>query len=261
MLTDEQRRLRKGRLTASQCGCLMTGDEEKLLKLWRVMTDQDIEDDLSGIWAVQLGVCTEPLNLDWYERKNRQAVSRRGAVVLHYSGLFACTLDGWIDELMCPLECKHVGGREPLEVTIDRYYPQLTMQMELTGASQAALSIIRGADAPLVEFIAKDNEYAAELMRRARMFMRHVKERIPPVSEPPIAPKFEDMVELDMRGSPRWEQMAGIWLQTYKAAHSCKDAEKGLKALMPADARRCYGFGVKLTRDRAGRLSLREDRP
>ena len=43
-----------------------------------------------------------------------------------------------------------------------------------------------------------------------------------------------------------------------EAADDCKEAEKVLKSLVPADAKRCTGYGVRITRNRAGSLSLRE---
>jgi hypothetical protein len=38
----------------------------------------------------------------------------------------------------------------------------------------------------------------------------------------------------------------------------CADAAKVLKSLVPPDARKAFGYDVQITRDRAGRLSLRE---
>jgi hypothetical protein len=49
------------------------------------------------------------------------------------------------------------------------------------------------------------------------------------------------------------------WIGTRRSAEICKDAEKTMKALVPPDAKKCYGGGVRITRDRAGRLSLRID--
>lgn len=259
MLTQAQRDARAGKLTASRCGCLVDGDEQAILRLWLEMTGQEQPEDLSGVWPVQLGITTEDLNLNWYEIRHGQAVTRRGEVVVDPDGLFAATLDGWIADLACPIECKHVGGREPLERTIERYAAQLHMQMELTGARQAALSVIRGADQPTIEFIDKDDVFAAELMRRGRQFMRCVTHRRPPVPLPKVAPTYDQMIEVDMSGVAKWEQHADIWLQSWQAAVSAKDAEKILKGMVPPDARKAFGSGVRISRDRAGRLSLRED--
>lgn len=99
MLTSTQIEARKGKLTASRIACLMTGDAEKILRLYREMRGEQPEEDLSDVWAVQLGSATEQLNLDWYERKNRTPVIRRGEVIISAQHDWAaCTLDGWIEE-------------------------------------------------------------------------------------------------------------------------------------------------------------------
>ena len=60
----------------------MTGDAEKIDRLYREMIGEEIEEDLSHVWPVQLGEATEQLNLDWMERE-RLELSRRGEVVVH----------------------------------------------------------------------------------------------------------------------------------------------------------------------------------
>jgi hypothetical protein len=60
-----------------------------------------------------------------------------------------------------------------------------------------------------------------------------------------------------MQGNNKWAAHADEWIKTKPAADTCKDAEKSLKALVPDDAKKCHGYGIQITRDRAGRLSLR----
>lgn len=101
MLSPAQLEAREGKLTGSRVACLMNGDEEAMMNLWREMVGDPafVPDDLSGVWAVQLGSFTEPLNLDWYERKNGVQVIRRGEVVVHPDYLWAAaTLDGFVEE-------------------------------------------------------------------------------------------------------------------------------------------------------------------
>lgn len=127
MLTEAQLRARDGRLTASRVAALMTGDEAKILDLWREMVGDPAwtPEDLSGVWPVQLGIATEALNLEWYARKHGP-LTRQGEVVIHPTADWAvCTLDGFDAALPGPVECKHVGGREPLERVLERYQPQL----------------------------------------------------------------------------------------------------------------------------------------
>lgn len=258
MLSPAQIEIRKGKLTASRMSPLMTGDAPAILQLYREMIGEADEQDLSQVWAVQLGAATEQLNLDWYElRKN--PLSRRGEVVIHSRyDWAACTLDAWDDTLGCPIEAKHVGGREDLSIVIDRYQPQCQWLMEITTANQCGLSIIIAASPPIVEYIERDGEYAAEMIHRGAQFMDCVARRIVPVHLAPIAAPVIASKTYEMSGDNRWANAAATWLMTKVAAREHAEAEKELKEIVPPDAKKCTGYGVVITRDRAGRLSLRE---
>lgn len=168
MLTAEQIKARDGLLTASRVACLMTGDAAKILNLWRELVGDPefVEEDLSAVWPVQLGGVTEHLNLDWYERKYNPVV-RRGEVVVHDCGWAAATLDGWDSVLKCPIETKHVGGFEKMDVIVSRYMPQLHWQMIVTRTKSCILSVIHGAQEPVIVNIQFDTKYGAELWSRA----------------------------------------------------------------------------------------------
>lgn len=100
MLTAAQLEARRGKLTASMIRPLMTGDAEGIMRLWRIMTGQEAEEDKSHVWAIRLGEVTEQLQLDWFEEKNRVPVERRGEVMTHPEYPWAaCTLDGWVENL------------------------------------------------------------------------------------------------------------------------------------------------------------------
>jgi hypothetical protein len=259
MLTKTQIEARDGKLTASRVACLMTGDESEILTLWREMIgDPNVQhEDLSGVWPVQLGSHTESLNLDWFERK-KGPVSRHGEVVLHKNGWAACTLDGWSDLHGCPVECKHVGGREPLETIITRYQPQMHWQMIVTGAKECALSVIMGANEPIVEHIQFDKDYAAELWSRAERFMECVRSLTAPVSVSAVAAPVKAEKAYDFSTNNHWCSEAVTFIKNRTAAKDFTAAEKALKGLVPADAARVTGGGIECRRDRANRLSIKE---
>jgi predicted phage-related endonuclease len=260
MLTEEQLTARLNVLGGSDMGCLMRGERDAIDQLWRVKTGLEPAEDLSDVWPVQLGVTTEQLNLNWYERKQRQTVSRRGEIVKHYYYAWAaCTLDGWIDELECPIEAKHVGGREPLEVIIERYQPQLQWQCEVTGADQVALSLIVGVNQPIVEFIERDEGYANAMVKRGALFMEHVRNRTPPVELPAVPAPIDATKIYDMSDNNQWGHYAGIWYELRDSAAAHEEAVKILKSLVPPDAKKAHGHGISITRSRIGRLSLREE--
>jgi hypothetical protein len=258
MLSPSQIEARKGKLTASRMAPLMTGDAAAIIKLYREMLGEEKEDDLSRVWPVQLGAATEEVNLRFYEMR-RNPLSRHGEVVIHPRYDWgACTLDAWDDMLGCPVEAKHVGGREDLSVVIDRYQPQMQWLMECTTANQCGLSVIVGANPPIVEYFERDVPYAAEMVHRGAQFMECVQRRIVPVHLAPIAGPVVASKVYSMDGSNEWANAATTWLMTKAAARDHVEAEKVLKELVPPDAKACTGYSVKITRDRAGRLSLRE---
>jgi predicted phage-related endonuclease len=262
MLTPAQIDARKGKLTASRIACLMVADTAKIYSLYLELTDDPafVPEDFSMVWPVRLGEATEQLQCDWYEQKNGLMVSRRGEVVVHPEiDWAAATLDGWIDEPTgYPLEAKHCGGREPIETVIERYQPQLQWLMFVTGAKQAAITIILGANQPVVEYIERDDGYIAEMVRRATAFMECVRTRTIPVTidEPVPAPVPGKIY--DFSSNNEWGSEAFVWLENIQSKKLAERAEKSLKAMVPPDAIKCHGHSVVITRDRAGRLSLRE---
>ena len=134
----------------------------------------------------------------------------------------------------------------------------MTFQMDCTATRSSRLSIIEGAKEPAVEIVEWQAEYSAELWRRAAAFMECVWSLTPPVALAPVAAPVAAIKEYDMAASNAWAAQAGAWLDHRLSAKSFTIAEKELKALVPEDAARCFGHGIQIARDRAGRLSIRE---
>lgn len=261
MLSPSQISQRDGKLTASRVACLMTGDPDKILNLWQEMTgDPDfVEEDLSGIWAVQLGSFTEPFQLDWYERRTGKPLSRRGDVIVHPDHPWAAaTLDAWDDERAAPVECKHVGGFEKTATILARYSPQAHWQMLVTKSKECVFSIIEGAREPIIETVHMDEDYAYTLWLRAEQFMECVRNLTPPVALPAVAAPVKAEKLYDMTGNNAWAASAATWVTTRTAAKDFEAATKELKAITPADAVKCTGHGVSISRSKTGSLTIRE---
>ena len=274
MLTAAQQAAREGKLTASRVGILMNGDDAALLNLWRECTgDPSYEPpDLSGVWPVQLGSHTEALNLRWYTRRVGRPVTRQGEVVVSQERDWAAaTLDGW--DAAYPLarpgearqgmepaviEAKHVGGFESRGRVVARYMPQVHWQMYVTGARLAVLSIIEGAREPVLEEIPRDEDYMAEILRRADEFWRCVETLTPPVALPAVEAPRPAVREIDMSASNEWGNFAADWLANRDAAKTFNAAVKEIKALVEPDVKRAYGHGIEAKRSRSGAITIRE---
>ena len=254
-LTPEQIKAREGRLTASQVACLMTGDKEKILNLWRELVgDPDYKPpSLSDIWAIRLGEVTEDLNLEWFARKHGDVFRQGEVVALDWA---SCTLDGWSEKYQCPIECKHCGGFEKSSDIIHRYMPQMHWQMIVTKSDQCILSVIQGAKEPEIWFVQFNQEYAINLWDRAMEFMNKVRNLIPPVEMLPILPPIIPEKEYDMSASNAWISAAADWLEARTANQKHKDASEAIKEMMPNDAIRAIGGGISVRRDKAGRIKI-----
>jgi hypothetical protein len=237
----------------------MSVDTDGLLQLYLEMRGEAEKQDLSDVWEVQLGIETERLHLNWYEKKRKTKVKLRGRVMVHpRHDDFSCTLDGWAEDVDCPIEVKHCNGFESLEAITLRYKAQCHMQMMCCNADRYVFSVIQGAAAPSWKLHQMDHAYGAELMTRAFRFMDCVKSGTPPVPLPPPPPPPEEWRDYRMEDEA-WRTYAQVWLQSRGAADSCATAAARLKTMVPEDAKRAWGAGIIITRNRGGALSLRSD--
>lgn len=268
MLTAEQQKHRQGRLTGSRVATIATGSEADMVKLWEIMTGRRDEDDLSGVWPVYLGSHTEDLHLNWLERVWGESITRRGEFVQSSEHEWAgVTLDGWRGGW--PVEVKHVGGREPRDRVVTRYYPQCQWQAYCCNAPGVYLSIIEGANEPAVVPLPRDDEYIADLVDRARAFMACVFADEPPfVSAPLVAVlpsewRTIDFDALEEAGEPlpNWSadmrQALDEWLVTTDAAKRNATATKQVKDLLPEDVGLVKAGAIKVSRAKNGAVSIR----
>jgi len=260
-LSAEQIAARKGKMTGSRVGALMSGDVAKIDQLYKEFIGEIEPENLDHVWAVRLGACTEQLQLDWLQEQNKIPIVRRGEVVSHpIMEWAACTLDGWIcDPVDMPVECKHTGGFEPTEIIVDRYQPQLQWTMMVTGADSIMLSIIKGAAEPMVTEIKRAEDYIKAMTERANAFMLCVALRTPPVEVPAIPPPVEALKVINMTGNNQWADAALSFITLQAQAQDFEMAKKVIKSLVPEDAARAFGHGIKVTRDRRGALHIREE--
>src|SRR3979411_2055985 len=86
---------------------IMGEDEGVRLRLWREKRGEVEPEDLSGNLIVQLGVATEHLNRNWYERNTGQSIKDVQRRVRHpVIKWMAATLDGVVETTGAVFEAK-----------------------------------------------------------------------------------------------------------------------------------------------------------
>lgn len=261
-LSADQHALRKDSLGGSDANTIMSGDEKRLLQLWREKRGEAEPEDLSDILAVQMGSFTEPLNVAWFEKNTGLSVECIDLPDCSKGPPFMrCTLDGWIPERSAVFEAKHCGTRSTDAEIFARYVPQLTHNCICTGANVAFLSCFKG-NGDWVEFEYElDADYAARLIAAEDAFWLAVLDGKPPCAVPSEpTPKPVGVVEYDMEalGNNAWASFAGEYLETKLAADRHANAKNELKALVPEDASKCFGHGIIVKRDKRGALRFAE---
>ena len=91
----------------SDARIMMSADEAALIRLWREKRGETEPEDLSGNLIVQLGVATEPLNRNWYERNTGGRIADVQRRVHHpVNRWMAATLDGMVEDRDAVFEAK-----------------------------------------------------------------------------------------------------------------------------------------------------------
>lgn len=260
-LTADAIATRKDFIGGSDANTIMSGNDDKLIRLWREKRGEAEGEDLSDILAVQMGSFTEPFNAAWYAKQTGNVVQGAGKVVVHPTIRYMrATLDGEVmdpltDECLAVFEAKHCGVRNTDAELFSRYVPQLTHNALCAGLDAAVLSIFKGnGDWVMFEY-ELDAGYAATLLAHEADFWECVRTGEPPAPLPlPPAPKPKGVVEYSMAESNAWASHAADYIETELAADRHDIAKKALKELVPADASKAFGHGIVINRDKRGAL-------
>jgi predicted phage-related endonuclease len=238
----------------------MGEDENALLRLWREKRGEAEPEDLSGNLIVQLGVVTEALNRQWFERNTRQTLRDVQSWVRHpVNKWMAATLDGVVEGTGAVFEAKFMlPWSFSEEGAAEKYMPQLQHNMWVTNAKDAVLSIITGGGKWVEIAIAADSLYQHLLLTAEKKFWRCVESGEPPRLfgvEPP-RPCIEAVRVVDMSSSNAWAEFAAAFRQTRMAFLQHENAKAELKSLMPEDAKEAVGHGIRAKRSKSGAISF-----
>jgi predicted phage-related endonuclease len=244
----------------SDARTIMGGDEAALLRLWREKRGEAEPADLSGNLIVLLGLATEHLNLQWYERTTGHVVKNVQSWVRHpVIRWMAATLDGVVENNGAVFEAKFMlPWSFSEEAAAEKHMAQLQHNMWVTNATAAVLSIITGGGKWVEINISADSLYQHLLLTAEKKFWRCVESGEPPrlfgVEPPPV--RIEAVRIVDMSSSNAWAEFSGMFRRTREAYLEHESAKTELKGLMPEDAKEAIGHGIRGKRSKSGAISF-----
>jgi predicted phage-related endonuclease len=251
---------RRSFIGGSDARIIMGNDEGALGRLWREKRGEVEPEDLSDILIVQLGLVTEDLNRQWYERNSGNAIKNVQQRVQHpVLRWMAATLDGVVDGTGAVFEAKFMlPWTFSEEAAAEKHMAQVQHNMWVTNAKAAVLSIITGGGKWVEITIPADSLYQHLLLTAEKKFWHCVESGEPPRLfgvEPP-RPRIEAVRIVDMSASNAWAEYAASFRAT-KAAYLDHEAAKAeLKGLMPEDAKEAIGHGIRGKRSKSGAVSF-----
>lgn len=250
---------RRAGIGGSDANTILSGDAERIERLWREKRGEVEAEDLSLRLPVMLGCWTEAFNRQWYERDSGLLVGGVGATAICSRYAWRrCTLDGFVAAKDAVFEAKHVSAFAKPEEVLERYMPQLQHNMAVMGAERALLSVIFGNHKWEVFEVVSDWLYQEELLIAEARFWDCVRSGERPVPAPiPAAPKAIGVREVCFEGNNAWAAAAGDWLENREAAKRHGSAATTLKSLVADDVSRAFGHGLEIRRTKAGALTFR----
>ena len=257
-LTLEQIAFRKTVLGGSDANILMSGDNDKIFRLWQEKRGEKEHEDLSDVLPVQMGIWTEAFNRVWFTKSTGRNVAASGDQRICFENPFmGCTLDGLTDDGQSVWEAKHVSAFWKDEEVIQKYIPQLTHNMIVCNLTRATLSVFFGNHKHSVFEFELDPDYARELIEAETLFWDCVLSGVEPVIR---AVKYEGPVEkkVDMTGNNEWADLASTFIENKDAASKFDKAKDALKKLIPDDAVEAFGHGISAKRSKTGSLTIKE---
>jgi predicted phage-related endonuclease len=251
---------RRNFLGGSDARIIMGSDEAALIRLWKEKRGEAEPQDFSDNLVVQLGVVTEALNRNWYERNTGRVVTDVQRWVRHpVIRWMAATLDGMVEAVGAVFEAKFMlPWSFSEEAAAEKHMAQLQHNMWIVNVRTAALSIITGGGKWIEMTIAADSLYQHFLITAERKFWRCVETGETPrlVGIEPSRPRVDAVRLVDMNGSNSWAEFAGLFCATRSAFLDHERAKTELKALMPEDAKEASGHGVRAKRSKSGAVGF-----
>jgi predicted phage-related endonuclease len=260
VLSNLEREERRAFVGGSDANLILSGDRDKVMRLWREKRGEAESEDLSSSLAVMLGCWTEAFNRQWFERISGDRVLACGSsLTCEKYPWRRCTLDGLVEPSGAVWEAKHTSAFSKPEEVLDRYMPQLQHNMAVAKCDRAVLSVIFGNHKFEIFEIASDWLYQLELLEAEEQFWDCVLSgKEPATLEPPPPPKPIGTREVCLEGNNAWASAAFDWLKHREAAKAHASAVSVIKSLVDDDVARAFGHRIEAKRSKSGAITIRE---
>lgn len=262
-LTSKQLAKRRHSIGGSDANIIMSGDQEKIMRLWQEKRGEAEPENLDDVLPVVMGQWTEELNRIWFARRTGRRVTNAGDEIVHPKHSFLhCTLDGLTttpEGHSSVFEAKHVNPFNfDLGVIVARYQPQMQHQMMVTNHPFATLSVFVGNLKWECTIVPADLFYQAELLDHELRFWDAVQNGTLPEGLEPVEPPspIKNFRTVDMTGRNEWAALADDWLTHVGVIKTFEKAEKELKAMVERDVGHAHGHGIQIKRNAIGHLRI-----
>lgn len=258
MALSKEQLAQRGDIGASDCPVIVAGTNEQRNDLWRVKCKLAEPPDLSFDWPVQRGAYMEPFIRQWQERKLGYTFAEVGRVVRHPKFDFlTATLDGYDAARDAVVEIKTSVS---LDFALRWYAAQLAVQRDCRGCKNALLLISIMGHEPVEIEVEADQAFIEEAYTRIAAFKICIDTITPPHPVEPVYPP-EKWRTIDLAfENPNWkEEMAEhltVWASTKTPADQHAEAAAAIKALLPGDVGKLHFYGIHISRNKRGALTI-----
>lgn len=261
-LSDDDRAERLKFVGASDANIIMGGDKDKIYRLWQEKIGDIEPEDLSDNLPVQLGTFTEALNLFWYTKKTGKRVHGQREKLVHPTIPFIrATLDGRTthpeNNMAAVIDAKHVNAFNfDKDACLQKYAPQLAIQMACSGYDWGILSIFSGTTTWDWVALQRDALYEAQVVAAIKDFWNCVQTRTPPCVNPSAVATMpvDQMRTVDFKLHNEWCASEADYLMHEEGAKAFEKAKSNLKSLVEADVREASGPKLRIRRGQDGSL-------
>lgn len=158
-------------------------------QLWSEKVGETKQADLSDILPVQMGICTEEFNLQWFEKLYEKEVSdKQSFITMKDYKFIAANVDGIVKQDNAIIDAKHTNAFSNPAKVADKYNAQMQHYMMVTNTEKAYLSTFFGNMKYELVAIDRDQVFMDRLLNAELLFWHFVTEK----KAPPEYMSFEN---------------------------------------------------------------------